>query len=179
LSFRLRLVHFCADARSKYQLVAVDTRGIAIQIERFRQVLGDAKTLLVQIAQIDARTTRALRSGLFEPLRRLRVVGIGTQAFQIDLADVVLRFHVPGFRLALPDLQRGLIVGAIVSDIFTAANLTIGLRRAHRTARTHERGGSAEFAHLPRQQAVDDQQIFGVACLHGCRSVGYRRCESE
>ena len=68
----------------------------------------------------------------------LGVVGFRAETLEIDFADVVLRVGVAALGLALPDLQRGLVVGAVVRDVFAAANLAIGLGRAQRPARAHE-----------------------------------------
>ncbi len=98
--------------------------------------------------------------------RRLDVVGFGAETFQINFADIILRIGIAGVGLAQPHFQRGLVVGAIVRNIFAAADFAVGLRGADRAARAHERGGAAELAHLTWQKAIDDEEVFGIARLH-------------
>ena len=150
-------LHFQTHGGGKQQVVVLDAGSGAVQVQRLRHVLFHTQAFFVQVTQIDLRAAVALIGRLAEPKCGHGVIRRGAKALGIDLAHHVLRLRIPAHCRIHPHLQRGLIVGAVVGDVFTAANLAIRFRGADGPARAHEAGLRAELANLPRQQAIHDQ----------------------
>src|SRR6185312_2703060 len=151
---------------------SIEARRLAIKLQRHRGVLRHAATLLVKEPEVDLRAGVALIGGLAVPERGLLVVRRSADATLVDFAEIRLSFLVALLGRRLPDLQRRCIVGAVVGDVFAAADLAVGDARSHRPARRQVRHARSELAHLSWQQAVDGQQAIGLPALVARRRLG-------
>ena len=148
----------------------------AVPLRRLLGVSRHAEPVLVQHAEAEGGRGVALLGRAAIPLRRRGVVRRNPQTLLVDLAHVHLGLGVASLRAVHPDLQGGLVVGAVVGDVLTAANLAIARGGLLGPPRPHVGDLVAEPADLPGHETVDDEErIRGLGRIRRPRLRRLRR----